>query len=307
MVYGHVFMNQEIDKNSLLFNDKIKIDSSNLLKLKDIQHDLSKKTLIMGIVNVTPDSFYDGGFYSSVDDYLFRIEEIIDEGADIVDIGAESTRPGSEHISDQQELERIMPVLEKAVERFETIFSVDTTKSAVAEETLKLGVSIINDISGLNFDKELGKTVAAHNAAVVLMHTPEHPRVMQENISYESLIEDILSYLRNSINSALNDGIDFESIIVDPGIGFGKTAEHNLEILKNLSGFNVLGRPILVGTSRKSFIGKLLDGLSVDNRIEGTAATVAVSIMNGASIVRVHDVRHMKLVAQMTDAINNKN
>ena len=300
-------MKQDISKNTLTINNNINKDSYNLLKLKNNTIDLNQKTLIMGILNVTPDSFYDGGFYKTLDECLFRIEEMISEGADIIDIGAESTRPGSSHIDAQEELERILPVIEKALPRFETIFSVDTTKSLVAHEALRLGVSIINDISGLNFDEKIAEEVQKHKAAIVLMHTPGHPLDMQDNIGYDSLIDDIITYLNNSIERALGYGIELERIIVDPGIGFGKTVEHNLEIIRNLSDFSVLGRPILIGTSRKSFIGKLLDDLPVGNRLEGTAATVAVSIINGASIVRVHDVREMKLVARIADAIYNKN
>lgn len=280
---------------------------SNLLKLKNKTIDLDKRTLVMGILNVTPDSFYDGGLYKTVDDYLFRIDKMLSEGADIVDIGAESTRPGSSHISEQEELDRLLPVLEKAHERFDCIFSVDTTKSAVARESLKLGVSIINDISGLNFDERSAKEVAQYKAGIILMHTPDHPAYMQQKTGYTSLIEDIISSLEVSIQKALSCGVEFESIVVDPGIGFGKTVQQNIEIIKNLSRFSVLGRPVMIGTSRKSFIGKLLGNLPPQNRLEGTAASVVVSIINGASIIRVHDVHHMKLIATMTDAIHSVN
>ncbi len=261
----------------------------------------------MGILNVTPDSFYDGGLYKTVDDCLFRIDKMLSEGADIIDIGAESTRPGSRHVTEQEELDRIMPVLEKASERFSCIFSVDTTKSAVAREALKLGVSIINDISGLNFDKRSAEEVARHKAGIVLMHTSGRPAFMQQRVSYASLIEDIISSLDSSIQKALSLGVEFESIVVDPGIGFGKTVEQNIEIIRNLSRFSELGRPVMTGTSRKSFIGKLLGDLPPQDRLEGTAASVVISIINGASIIRVHDVRHMKLIAMMTNAIYNRN
>ncbi len=298
MLSSHVFSDQKISSEKNRFN---------FLKLKNKTIDLNHKTLVMGILNVTPDSFYDGGFYKTADDYLFRIEEMISEGADIIDIGAESTRPGSHHIMEQEELDRILPVLENIHTRFETILSVDTTKSVVAREALNLGVSIINDISGLSFDEKLAEEVASHKAGIVLMHTIGRPFEMQNNISYTSLIKNIVSSLNFSIQKALSFGIGFDSIVVDPGIGFGKTAEHNLEIIKNLSDFSVLRRPVMIGTSRKSFIGSLLGDLPVEKRLEGTAATVAVSIMNGASIVRVHDVRQMKLVTMMTDAIYSIN
>jgi len=288
-------------------NKQIERRNSNLLKLRNKTIDLGQRTFVMGILNVTPDSFYDGGFYKTVDDCLFRIDKMLSEGADIIDIGAESTRPGSHHITEQEELDRILPVLEKASERFNCIFSVDTTKSAVAREALNLGVSIINDISGLNFDERSAEEVVRHKAGIVLMHTSGHPAYMQQKVSYASLIEDIISSLDSSIQKALSLGVEFESIVVDPGIGFGKTVEQNIEIIRNLSCFSKLGRPVMIGTSRKSFIGKVLGDLPAQDRLEGTAASVAVSIINGASIIRVHDVNHMKLIAMMTNAIYNMN
>lgn len=288
-------------------NKQIEKRNSNLLKLRNKTIDLSQRTFVMGILNVTPDSFYDGGFYKTVDDCLFRIDKMLSEGADIIDIGAESTRPGSHHITEQEELDRVLPVLEKASERFNCIFSVDTTKSAVAREALNLGVSIINDISGLNFDERSAEEVARHKAGIVLMHTSGHPAYMQQKVSYASLIEDIISSLDSSIQKALSLGVEFESIVIDPGIGFGKTVEQNIEIIRNLSCFSKLGRPVMIGTSRKSFIGKILGDLPPQDRLEGTAASVAVSIINGAAIIRVHDVHHMKLIAMMTNAIYNMN
>jgi len=288
-------------------NKQIERRNSNLLKLRNKTIDLGQRTFVMGILNVTPDSFYDGGFYKTVDDCLFRIDKMLSEGADIIDIGAESTRPGSHHITEQEELDRILPVLEKASERFNCIFSVDTTKSAVAREALNLGVSIINDISGLNFDERSAEEVVRHKAGIVLMHTSGHPAYMQQKVSYASLIEDIISSLDSSIQKALSLGVEFESIVVDPGIGFGKTVEQNIEIIRNLSCFSKLGRPVMIGTSRKSFIGKVLGDLPPQDRLEGTAASVAVSIINGASIIRGHDVNHMKLIAMMTNAIYNMN
>ncbi len=278
-------------------------DTTFPLKIKGKTIDLSSKTHIMGILNVTPDSFSDGNKYKTVDEYLFRIEEMLAQGADIIDIGAESTRPGSKPVTAEEELERLLPVLEKAVNSFETIFSVDTTKSEVAKQSLECGVSVINDISALTFDPEIGKHVADHDAGIVLMHTPGRPDVMQGLTDYELLLNDIINSLGESILKAESYGISFENIIVDPGIGFGKTVEQNLEIIKNLSELFKLKRPILIGTSRKSFIGKLLEDSDVHNRIEGSAATVTASIINGASIVRVHDVDEMKKIAKITDAI----
>jgi len=278
-----------------------------LFKFKGKTLDLSKKTHVMGIMNITPDSFSDGNQYKTVDEYLFRIEEMLDQGADIIDLGAESTRPGSKPITADEELERLLPVLEQAIPRFETIFSVDTTKSLVAKQALERGVSIINDISGLSFEPDIGRHIANHDAGIILMHTPGRPDVMQELAKYDSILPEIISSLTNSISIAESFGINFENIIVDPGIGFGKTVEQNLEILRNLSELLKLRRPILIGTSRKSFIGKLLGDIDVHSRIEGSSATVAVSILNGASFVRVHDVNEMKKVVRMTDAIQGKN
>ncbi len=284
------------------------IENNNFLfKFKGKTLDLSKKTHVMGIMNVTPDSFSDGNQYKTVDEYLFRIEEMLDQGADIIDLGAESTRPGSKPITADEELERLLPVLEQAIPRFETIFSVDTTKSLVAKQALERGVSIINDISGLSFEPDIGRHIANHDAGIILMHTPGRPDVMQELAKYDSILPEIISSLTNSISIAESFGINFENIIVDPGIGFGKTVEQNLEILRNLSELLKLRRPILIGTSRKSFIGKLLGDIDVHSRIEGSSATVAVSILNGASFVRVHDVNEMKKVVRMTDAIQGKN
>jgi len=303
MASNYELMEQNTLENN--FDNNISDIESNTfsLKIKGKAVDLRKKTHVMGILNITPDSFSDGSKYKTIDEYLFRIEDMINEGADIIDLGAESTRPGSKPVSIDEELERLLPVTEKALTRFETIFSVDTTKSEVAKEVLKLGVSIINDISGLTFDGRIAEYVSENNAGIILMHTPGRPEVMQDLTHYDSLIREIIVFLGHSISKAQSAGIDINSIIIDPGIGFGKTAEQNLEIIRNLAELRDLRRPILISTSRKSFIGQLLGGLDVDNRIEGTSATVAASILNGASIVRVHDVREMKLVAKMTDAI----
>jgi len=277
-----------------------------LFKFKGKTLDLSKKTHIMGILNITPDSFSDGNLYNTVDEYLFRIEEMLEQGADIIDLGAESTRPGSISISAEEELDRLLPVLENAITRFETNFSVDTTKSLVAKKAMERGVSIINDISGLTFEPEMGRHIAKHDAGIILMHTPGRPDVMQELTNYDSILPEIINFLSNSIDTAKSFGINFENIIVDPGIGFGKTVDQNLEVLRNLSELLKLRRPILIGTSRKSFIGKLLGNIDVHNRIEGSSATVTASILNGASIVRVHDINEMKKVVKITDAIQGK-
>ena len=275
------------------------------LKIKNSYIDFDNKTLIMGVLNLTPDSFYDGGKYNSIDVCLKKIDEMLSEGADIIDIGGESTRPGSESITVDDELNRVIPVLKQSLKRFDTIFSIDTTKSAVAEEALNLGVSVVNDISGLRFDKEIARVVAKHNAGIVLMHTPSRPNKMQEQTNYDSIIEDIKNSLSESIDYAVKYGVDFESIILDPGIGFGKTTNQNLEIINKLSDFLDLKRPVLIGTSRKSFIGNLLSDISPEQRLSGTLSSVTASILNGASIVRVHDVKEIKHAATIADAIIN--
>ena len=307
MVSNYELMEQNTLENTPVHTVSDKENNNFLFKFKGKTLDLSKKTHVMGIMNITPDSFSDGNQYKTVDEYLFRIEEMLDQGADIIDLGAESTRPGSKPVTADEELERLLPVLEQAIPRFETIFSVDTTKSLVAKQALERGVSIINDISGLSFEPDIGRHIANHDAGIILMHTPGRPDVMQELAKYDSILPEIISSLTNSISIAESFGINFENIIVDPGIGFGKTVEQNLEILRNLSELLKLRRPILIGTSRKSFIGKLLGNIDVHSRIEGSSATVAASILNGASFVRVHDVNEMKKVVRITDAIQGKN
>jgi len=307
MVSNYELMEQNTFKHTPVHTVSDIENNNFLFKFKGKTLDLSKKTHVMGIMNITPDSFSDGNQYKTVDEYLFRIEEMLDQGADIIDLGAESTRPGSKPVTADEELERLLPVLEQAIPRFETIFSVDTTKSLVAKQALERGVSIINDISGLSFEPDLGRHIANHDAGIILMHTPGRPDVMQELAKYDSILPEIISSLTNSISIAESFGINFENIIVDPGIGFGKTVEQNLEILRNLSELLKLRRPILIGTSRKSFIGKLLGNIDVHSRIEGSSATVAASILNGASFVRVHDVNEMKKVVRITDAIQGKN
>lgn len=279
---------------------------SNILKCRDTEIILGDKTIIMGVLNLTPDSFYDGGNFTDIDKALKHVELMLNEGADIIDLGGESTRPGSLGISIEEECKRVIPVLTEINRNFDTIISIDTTKSAVAVEALKEGASIINDISGLKFDDKIADVASEYKAGLVLSHTSARPDVMQEHTDYDELLEDIKSSLSNSVNTAIGRGVSEESIIIDPGFGFGKTVEQNLMILKNLSKICELGKPLLIGTSNKSFIGKILQKETSD-RIEGTAATIAIGIANGASIIRVHDIEHMKRVAVMTDAILNAN
>ncbi len=260
----------------------------------------------MGVLNVTPDSFHDGGKYTSTDAALSRAETMAGEGADIIDIGGESTRPGSEGVSGEEELARVVPVIREIRKRLDIPLSIDTTKALVARAALAEGASMVNDISGLKFGAGVAEAAAEYGAAMVLMHTSSHPRDMQEKTEYESLVDDIIESLRESMRKAAAAGVREENIIIDPGFGFGKTAAQNLTLLKELARFRGLGRPILIGTSHKSFIGAVAKDPS-GGRLEGTAATVAIGIMNGASIVRVHDVGHMKKIALIADAVKNVN
>jgi len=278
----------------------------NIFKCRDKELKLGTKTIIMGVLNLTPDSFYDGGKYTQVDKALKHVEQMIEEGADIIDIGGESTRPGSLGVSEQEECERVIPIIKEIRKRFDIILSIDTTKSGVALGALKEGASIINDISGFNFDKKIADAASEYGAGVVLAHTSSRPQDMQRKTQYKSLMEDVVKSLRASIDIAEDSGIDKSSIIVDPGFGFGKTAEQNLILLKNLGRLRELGKPILIGTSNKSFIGKTLNA-EIEERLEGTAATVAIGILNGASILRVHDIAQMKRVSTMVDAVLNVN
>ncbi|MBW2056547.1 MAG: dihydropteroate synthase [Deltaproteobacteria bacterium] len=263
---------------------------------------LGERTLVMGAVNVTPDSFSDGGTFLQPERAVARALEMVDQGADLIDIGGESTRPGSRPVDIEEELARVIPVVKEVASRTDIPISVDTRKARVAREALEAGARIVNDVSALRFDPEMGPVAAAYGAPVVLMHMLGTPETMQQHIHYVSLFSEIMEYLRESMDIAQKAGVDPERIIVDPGIGFGKTVEHNLAIIKHLSRFKVLGRPILIGTSRKSFIGKILD-LDVKEREEGTIASVAASILSGAHIVRVHNVRNAVRAARITDAV----
>lgn len=264
-----------------------------------------KRTLIMGVLNVTPDSFSDGGRYLEPARAVERAREMIKEGANMIDIGGESSRPGSAGITAEEELGRVMPVIKALKGTVNIPVSVDTCKSEVAYEALSEGASFINDITALRGDEKMAKVISGFDAGVILMHMKGEPRTMQDNPSYEDLMPEISSYLEWSIHMAEDAGINPERIIVDPGIGFGKGLEHNLAILRNLSDLRRLNKPLLVGVSRKSFIGALT-GKDVDERIFGTAAGVAAAILMGADIVRVHDIRAMKDVVRVVDAVTGK-
>lgn len=257
----------------------------------------------MGILNVTPDSFSDAGKFFKLDDAVKQGIKMAEDGADIIDVGGESTRPGSNPITIAEELSRVIPVIESLSKQINVPISIDTYKARVAKEALDAGAQMINDISALRFDPEMKKFAKEFEVPIVLMHIKGTPRNMQENPTYEDVISEITEYLRQSIHIALEAGISREKIIVDPGIGFGKRLEDNLNILKNLKKFSILNCPVLIGCSRKSFIGKILD-LPVEERLEGSLAVLAVVIMNGANIVRVHDIKESRRVADLVDAIS---
>lgn len=265
--------------------------------------DLGLRTHIMGILNVTPDSFSDGGRYADTERALAHAREMTAAGADIIDIGGESTRPGAQPLSEDEELSRIIPVIERLSAELAVPISVDTYKSGVAKKALDAGASIVNDISGLRFSPDMARVAADCGATVIIMHIKGTPRDMQQNPVYDDVIGEIMAYLETGIELAAKGGVDPEKILLDPGIGFGKTLEHNLAILNRLDEFRGLGKPIVLGTSRKKFIGTVLDVPVPEQRIDGTAATVALGIERGASVVRVHDVARMAQVARMTDAI----
>jgi dihydropteroate synthase len=261
-----------------------------------------ERPLIMGILNVTPDSFSDGNLYLDPQSAIDRALEMVDEGADIIDIGGESTRPGAAPVSPGDELQRIIPVISGLSDRTSCPISVDTWKSPVARAALHAGAEIINDISGFTFDPQMAAVAAESGAGVVLMHTHGTPQTMHADTTYVDLIGEVVHSLRESIQQALLDGVESERIAIDPGIGFAKVAAQNMEILRRLSEFTTLGLPLLVGTSRKSFIGKAL-GREPGDRLHGTAATVALAVSSGAHILRVHDVREMRDVADMAHAV----
>lgn len=263
--------------------------------------ELGHRTLIMGILNVTPDSFSDGGRFWDIGTAVERAWEMAEQGADLLDVGGESTRPQHTPVDVREEQQRILPVIRRLVaERYPLPISIDTMKAAVAMEAVQAGAAMINDVWGLQKDPEMARVAAHCQVPTVVMHNQEHTR-------YENLLGDIVTYLKRSIDMAKAAGLAEELILVDPGIGFGKTAVQCLDVERDLTMLAVLGRPILVGTSRKSHIGKVLSGLPAEERLEGTAATVALCIANGADVVRVHDVQAMKRVATVADAIIRPN
>jgi len=274
-----------------------------MAKLKSItcgEYTLSfDRTLLMGILNVTPDSFSDGGLFIDTENAVAHAKQMARDGADIIDVGGESTRPGSAPLSAKEELDRVLPVVTQLTCELPIPISIDTYKPQVAKGCLKAGVHLINDITGL-IDPGMVTLAAEYNAPVIIMHMKGTPKNMQENPTYHDVIEEINAFFHERITTARKAGI--KNVIIDPGIGFGKTVEHNLLILKHLDKFIYHGCPLLVGPSRKSFIGMII-GLPPQERLDGTIAAVTVAVMNGAHIVRVHDVRQCKRAIQVVDAI----
>jgi len=273
-----------------------------VLNWSDHVLNLDKRTHIMGVLNVTPDSFSDGGHYFNPDKAVEHGLEMARDGADIIDVGGESTRPYAKEISVAEEMDRVIPVIEALNKELSIPVSIDTYKSKVTREALKAGASLINDISALRFDPDMASIAAETGVPVILMHIKGTPRNMQDNPTYDDLISEILHFLKNAITRAITAGIRKDLIIVDPGIGFGKTFDDNLKIIRELSRLGSLRRPVLLGSSNKAFIGRILNK-EAHERDTGTMATIAAAIMNGAHIVRVHNVKKAVETAKIVDAI----
>jgi dihydropteroate synthase len=272
------------------------------IRCKKTVFHLDERTHLMGILNVTPDSFSDGEMFFAPDRAISHGIELASQGADIIDIGGESTRPGAKPLPRDEELRRVIPVIEGLSAKVDVPISIDTYKSFIAEKAIEAGAQMINDISGLHFDPKMADVAARYEVPIVLMHTKGTPEVMQLDVHYDCLLTEIMEYLEESIEVAEGAGVDAKQIIIDPGIGFGKSAEDNLRIIYHLAELKSLGKPIMLGTSRKSFIGKILNA-EIDQRVEGTLASISAAIMNGANILRVHDVGPARKAAQIVDAI----
>lgn len=268
------------------------------------QLEFGDSTHIMGVLNITPDSFSDGGEYLNLDNAISHAKNMVAEGATIIDIGGESSRPGAQPVPEDLELQRVIPVINRLTsEQLDVLLSIDTTKAVVAQKALESGAHIINDITALRGDEAMAHVAADMQAGVILMHMKGTPRTMQRSPKYMDVVQEVYDALDIWINTAIQYGIDTNRIIIDPGIGFGKTTKQNLQLIKKLEDFKHLNKPILIGTSRKSFIGNLLD-LPVTDRVEGTIATVCWAIVHGADIVRVHDVKATVRAARMIDSLH---
>ncbi len=281
-----------------------KASPAKILKWSNYSLDLDSRTSIMGILNVTPDSFFDGGRHFQTNTAIRSGIEMARQGADIIDVGGESTRPFSDPVPLEEELKRVIPVIKALSREIDLPISIDTYKSQVARKAIEAGASMVNDISALRFDPEMGSMVASANLPIVLMHMKGTPRDMQVNPVYKDVVEELMGFMADSIENAVDFGIKRDFVIIDPGIGFGKSLEDNLRILKALQKFSSLDSPILVGTSNKSFIGKLLD-FPAELRRNGTLASITACVLNGANIVRVHDVQAAREAVIIADAIKS--
>ncbi len=269
---------------------------------RTVQLDL-QAPCIVGILNVTPDSFSDGGRFCSVAEALEQAHSMAREGATLIDIGGESTRPGAPSVSEVEELDRVMPVIEALVRELDLPLSIDTSKSSVAAEAVAAGVEFVNDISGLTYDPQMAGVVATSGAGLIVMHSRGRPEAMQENTDYEDLVGEVVSSLQKSIRCAERAGVALDKIAIDPGVGFGKDASGNLELLRQTATLAKLGRPVLLGTSRKNFIGQILDQKVPADRLVGTMATLALGYAGGARMFRVHDVAAARQTLLMAQAI----
>ena len=273
--------------------------------------EFGKEIIVAGVLNVTPDSFYDGGKNSDLGSALSHARRMIEDGADIIDIGGESTRPDSSYVSADEEKLRVIPVIKELSKETHIPISIDTYKAEVAEEAIKAGAQIINDISGLQADDEMARVAAENNTPIIIMHIKGHPHDFPKDPVYDNLIPEIISFFERRIEDAVNSGIAHNNIIIDPGVGFGKKPEHNLAILRQLNDFKCLNLPIMVGTSRKSFISNVLELSDEQNlptsdaRLAGTLVTLIIAVINGANIVRVHDVREAVQAIKMYRAIES--
>ena len=276
----------------------------NALKWLDYNLNLDSKTLIMGILNVTPDSFFDGGLHFRTDDAVRQGLRVASEGADIIDVGGESTRPFSDPMPLEEELRRVIPVIKALSQEINIPISIDTYKAEVARQALEAGAKMVNDISAMRFDPAMGPLVAEAGVPIVLMHMKGTPKDMQANPTYNDLFGEIMGFLSKAIDQAVKIGIKRNLIIIDPGIGFGKSFDNNLNIIKELNKLRTLGQPILVGTSNKSFIGHVLD-LPVESCETGTMATIAAVVINGANIIRAHNVKAARETVTIIDAIKS--
>lgn len=287
------------------------LDTASTLRLKDAVLELSSRTHIMGVINVTPDSFSDGGRFIRGDsggrpDFMLAVETALrmaEDGADVIDVGGESTRPGAAILPLEEELERVIPVIEGIRKRSNIPISIDTYKPETAKAAVLAGASIINDISGGGFAPEMLPLAASVGAAVILMHIKGTPADMQKDPHYDDVVREVRDYLAARAEKAVSSGVSRDRILVDPGIGFGKTVRHNLELINRLDEIAALGYPVALGTSRKAFIGRLTGGADAKDRLEGTIASCVVGIVRGAKVIRVHDVRAAKRAATVADAI----